>query len=100
MHEWVENLKLVQDKDVRLARLQAQIVAVPGEKEKAKATMSELPSQRRKSVPVSSKKKLSRLSEAGQRHAAVFPEPTGSRARTEICHSGARARRTVAARNP
>ncbi len=41
MHEWVENLKLVQDKDVRLARLQAQIVAVPAEKEKAKVTMAE-----------------------------------------------------------
>lgn len=41
MDDWAASLKNVQDKDLRMARLEAQINAVPAEKENAKATLAE-----------------------------------------------------------
>lgn len=41
MQEWIESLKMVQDKDLRIARLQSQIDAVPAEKENARRTIAE-----------------------------------------------------------
>jgi predicted nucleic acid-binding Zn-ribbon protein len=41
MQDWTASLKAIQDKDLRVARLQAQVNAVPTEKTKAKATLAE-----------------------------------------------------------
>ena len=41
MHEWVEILRNVQERDTRIARLRAQVLAVPDDKEKAQATLRE-----------------------------------------------------------
>jgi hypothetical protein len=41
MQDWAVGLKAVQDKDIRIARLQAQIDAVPTEKSNSQATLAE-----------------------------------------------------------
>ena len=41
MEDWVQSLKAAQDKDIRIARLQTQIDAVPVDKNNAQATLDE-----------------------------------------------------------
>lgn len=41
MEDWVQSLKAAQDKDLRIARLQTQVDAVPVEKKNAQATLEE-----------------------------------------------------------
>lgn len=39
MHEWMQNLLTLQERDVRMAQIEAQLKAVPGDKQKAEAEL-------------------------------------------------------------